>query len=46
MPRGGPRYISQTLRAIEEMEATPQQKEQILWGNAIRLLRLDAVGRR
>ncbi len=43
---GGPRYIGQTLRAIEEMEATPQQKEQILWGNAIRLLRLDAVGRR
>lgn len=42
---GGSRYIRQTLRAIEEMTATPQEKERLLRGNAVRLLRLDSKRR-
>lgn len=42
---GGSRYIRQTLRAIDEMTATPQEKERMLHGNAARLLRLDSVRR-
>jgi predicted TIM-barrel fold metal-dependent hydrolase len=39
-PEGGPMYIRETIRCIEEMDATPEQKERIFSGNAIRLLGL------
>jgi aminocarboxymuconate-semialdehyde decarboxylase len=38
---GGSRYIRQTLRAIEEMTASPEEKREMLRENAVRLLRLD-----
>ncbi|MGH2349402.1 MAG: hypothetical protein ACRDFT_08065 [bacterium] len=37
---GGPRYIRDTLRAVEAMRAEPADKQKILRGNAVRLLRL------
>jgi len=42
---GGSRYIRQTLRAIEEMTASPQEKQRILRENAVRLLGLEPRGR-
>lgn len=38
---GGSRYIRETLAAIEEMTASPADKQRILRENAIRLLGLD-----
>lgn len=37
---GGPRYIRETLRAIEGMTASVEDKQQILRENALRLLKL------
>ncbi len=37
---GGPRYIRETLNAIEEMTASPEEKQRILHENAVRLLGL------
>ncbi len=42
---GGPRYIRETLRAIDEMTASPEEKRRILRENAIRLLGLSSKGR-
>jgi predicted TIM-barrel fold metal-dependent hydrolase len=42
---GGPRYIRETLSAIAEMRASPQDKQRILHENAVRLLGLKFVGR-
>lgn len=42
---GGPRYIRETLRAIEQMTATPAEKQRILCENAIRVLGLESAGR-
>ncbi len=39
---GGPRYIRETLGAIEEMTASPEEKRRILRENAIRLLGLES----
>jgi predicted TIM-barrel fold metal-dependent hydrolase len=38
---GGPHYIRDTLRAIGEMRAAPDEKRKILRENAVRLLGLD-----
>ena len=38
---GGSRYIRETIRAIEEMTASREDKQRMLRGNAVRLLRLD-----
>lgn len=38
---GGSRYIRETLRAIEAMDASPEEKQRMLRGNAVRLLGLD-----
>lgn len=40
---GGPRYIRETLRAIDDMRAPAAEKEQILQGNAVRLLGLSPL---
>ncbi len=41
---GGARYIRETLRTIEGVNASPLDKRRILHENAIALLRLDAKG--
>jgi predicted TIM-barrel fold metal-dependent hydrolase len=38
---GGPRYIRDTLRAIDDMRAGPDDKQRILRDNAVRLLKLN-----
>jgi len=42
---GGPRYIRETLNAIEEMTASPEEKQRILRENAISLLGLGSKRR-
>ncbi|MGH2454309.1 MAG: amidohydrolase family protein [bacterium] len=39
---GGSRYIRETLRAIDEMTASPEEKQRMLRGNAVRLLGLNS----
>lgn len=39
---GGPRYIRQTLHAIDEMTASAEAKAKMLRGNAVRLLGLES----
>lgn len=40
---GGPRYIRETLRAIDQMRAAPGEKVNILRENAVRLLNLTEL---
>jgi aminocarboxymuconate-semialdehyde decarboxylase len=42
---GGPRYIRETLNAIAEMTASPEEKQRILRENAIRVLGLKVKRR-
>jgi len=42
---GGPRYIRETLRAIDEMTASAEEKRRILRDNALQLLGLTSKGR-
>lgn len=40
-PEGGPMYIRETIRLIEEMDATDAQRRKIFQDNAVRLLGLN-----
>ena len=39
-PEKGPMYIRETIKIIDRLEVTNEQREQIYWRNAARLLRL------
>ena len=41
-PERGPGYVRETLRAINELDLTGQQREAILSGNAMRILNMGA----
>ena len=43
---GGARYIRQTLAAIDAMTVPAEDKQRILRGNALRLLRLEQEARK
>ncbi len=43
-PEQGPGFIRETIRAMERMRATPEEKAKIYEGNARRLLRLRLAG--
>ncbi len=39
-PEGGPMYIRETIGVIDRLPITAEEREQIYWGNAVRLLKL------
>ena len=40
-PEKGPMYIRETIGIIDRLPITPEERERIYWGNAVRLLKLD-----
>ena len=43
-PEKGPGFIRETIRCIDQMRATPEEKAKIYEGNARRLLKLKLPG--
>jgi len=39
-PEKGPMYIRETIGIIDRLPITPEERERIYWGNAVRLLKL------
>lgn len=39
-PEKGPMYIRETIRIIDRLPITAEERDQIYWGNAVRLLKL------
>ena len=39
-PEQGPMYIRETIRVIDQLPITTEERERIYWGNAVRLLKL------
>jgi predicted TIM-barrel fold metal-dependent hydrolase len=42
-PEKGPMFIRETIKVIDQLEITPEEREKIYEGNARRLLKLDAL---
>lgn len=40
-PEKGPMYIRETIGIIDRLPITPEERERIYWGNAVRLLKLS-----
>ena len=40
-PEKGPMYIRETIGIIDRLPITPEERERIYWGNAVRLLKLQ-----
>jgi uncharacterized protein len=40
-PEQGPMYIRETIAIVERLPVTDEEREQIYWKNAVRLMRLD-----
>ena len=40
-PEQGPMYIRETIAIVDRLPVTEEEREQIYWKNAVRLLRLD-----
>jgi predicted TIM-barrel fold metal-dependent hydrolase len=39
-PEKGPMYIRETIGIVDRLPITPEERERIYWGNAVRLLKL------
>jgi predicted TIM-barrel fold metal-dependent hydrolase len=40
-PEKGPMYIRETIGIVDRLPITPEERERIYWGNAVRLLKLQ-----
>jgi aminocarboxymuconate-semialdehyde decarboxylase len=40
-PEKGPMYIRETIKIVEQLPVSPEQREQIFWRNAAKLLKVN-----